>query len=293
MRVVRDVLGELTLDGESQDETGEPGEFLTEEEEDTRGEDPVDALHLAEPAGREESAEEIAAVRKGQNVGRTALEHGDLGGLFGDLGKEGDGGRTTADNHHRLVVVVEILGPELRVDGLALEVAQSRDGALQGLIVVVVSGTENDEARGVGLGLALVVDIQGPDIIGAGPVGGDEFVLEMNMVVDAVLVGGVAHVLGDRAALRDRIVLVPGMPGEAKGEQVRIRADARVAKEVPGPADSITGFQESIAVARKLTLNPIGSVDTGDTGADDDDVEAIVREAGCMSVGVAVHDDQR
>lgn len=290
MGVVGDVLGQLSVDGEAEDHAREPGEFLAEDEENARGEDPADALDLAEPGRGQEEAEQVCvAVREGEDVGWAALEHGDPGRLLGHLGEESDGRGATADDHDLLVFIVEVFGPELGVDCLALEIVDAGDGGLQRSVVVVVTGAEDDEARGVGLLVAIVVHVERPDVVATRPVGGPESVAEEDVGVDAVLLGGILHVLGDGGALGNGVVLVPRVPGKTKGEEIRVRPDAGIAEQIPGTSNGVAGLEDGIGVAGQFTLDSISGIDTGDTTADDDDVEGTLRLDG----RVAVHDDRR
>ena len=60
--------------------------------------------------------------------------------------------------------------------------------------------------------------------------------LETHFPIDAVLGRGLADVRPDGLARGDELFVHPGPPGKAKGVQVRVRADAGKAEEIPGAA---------------------------------------------------------
>lgn len=128
------------------------------------------------------------------------------------------------------------------MDDLALKLTEARNIRGQWLMVVVVPGPENDEARSVRLGLALMVNGQLPHIVGGRPVGRQQAMLEVNMLVDAVLRSCVAHIFGDGGALGDRGVLIPGVPREPKRKQIRVGSNAGIFEEIPGSANGVAGF---------------------------------------------------
>ena len=80
------------------------------------------------------------------DVGGASLEHCYVGGCGCEGGEEGYGCGAAAYDYYFLVGVVEVLGPELRVDDLAGEVGDAGDVAAQRFVVVVVAGAENHEA---------------------------------------------------------------------------------------------------------------------------------------------------
>ena len=235
VRLEGHALGQLPPDLQAEDEARDRGEGLAEEEEPARGHHPADALHLAVQRRGQDVAEPGAlVVGQRQDVRGRPLQHRDVGRLFGQLGQQRDGGGAAADDDHLLAGVVHVLGPELRVDDLTLEVVQPRDVGLQRRVVVVVTRPEDDHPGRNRSHLTLVVNAQRPGAVRGRPVGAQHALLVLDLLVDPVVAGRVAHVGRDRVSVRDGAVLVPGVPLEAEGEQVRVGADSGIAEEVPG-----------------------------------------------------------
>ena len=63
--------------------------------------------------------------------------------------------------------------------------------------------------------------------------------------VDAVLGGGLLHVVEDRGAVGDRLRLAPGLEAVAERVHVAVGADARIAEEVPGAAHRRAPFEDA------------------------------------------------
>lgn len=163
--------------------------------------------------------------------------------------------RARSDHDDLFVRVVEILGPELGVDGVSLEVLESGDGGGQRRVVVVVPGAEDEEAGGQERRLASVDgDAERPEGIFRGPRrrGHRSFVLDL--FVDAVLRRRLLHVLLDGRAVGDGVLLVPGIPGEAERDEVRVGSNSRVPKEIPRAAHARSSFEDGVAVAGELGL---------------------------------------
>ena len=175
------------------------------------------------PGGREDVADEdLEAVggRLREDVAGRALEHGHVGGLFGQGGKEGNGRCTGADDDHAFAAVVEVLRPELRVDHSAGEVIDAGDDGGEGLVVVVVTRADEQETALVCLWHAAGVDGQRPRLLVRRPVGRADFVAELDLLVDAVHGSRLPHVVDDQRPLGDRFLLCPWPPGKAEGVQV-------------------------------------------------------------------------
>ena len=73
----------------------------------------------------------------------------------------------------------------------------------------------------------------------------------------------------------DRLRLRPGPERVAEREHVGVRADARVAEQVPGAADRLARLEDRVALAGALGLQVVGGADAGEAGADDQDVEVL------------------
>nr|POE48055.1 hypothetical protein CFP56_01383 [Quercus suber] len=259
VRVHGVALGQLTAGASEQDSLRRLGEGAAELEEDEGEDEELEADELVGPGLGEEHLEELAGgvdAGEGHDVGGAALQHGDLSGLLGQVGEKGDGGGAAADDDDVLAGVVEILGPELRVDGLTLEVVDAGNVGLEGLIVVIVSGGVDHEAGAEGLLLAGHVGLNGPELVVGGPVGGGHLVLEADVLVNAVDGGAVFDIVDDGLAVGDGVGGGPGAPWEAEGA-----------------ADVVAGLEQGVGTIGGLFLEAKGGIDARDTGADDEDIE--------------------
>ena len=97
--------------------------------------------------------------------------------------------------------------------------------------------------------------------------------MEANLLVDAVVGGGLAHVIQNPRPVGDRLRLGPRPERIAQREHVRVGADAGIAKQVPGAADTVAALEDGVALARAFLLQVIARADAGEAGADDQDVE--------------------
>lgn len=234
---------------------------------------------------REEARDpgESRLVGQVEDVRRASLEHRDLLGLGREVWQQRDCRCARADDHNLLVGDVQVLRPELRMDDLALELVESGDMRRQRMLVVIVPGAEDDEPRlypdGQGLLLLLIVavvvvhvDVQVPEILFRGPVGRGQMVAILDVPVDSGFGGGFLHILLDGPAVRDGTIARPRTPCESEGVQIRVGADAGVAKEIPGAPDGRSGFEDSVGIRGELRLDAIGSVDARDASSDDDNI---------------------
>ena len=74
--------------------------------------------------------------------------------------------------------------------------------------------------------------------------------MESYFLIDAVLGGGLAHIVANRIAVRYMFLLRPWPPCEAEGVEVGIGADAWVAEEVPCASYAATRLEDGVAGGR-------------------------------------------
>lgn len=219
--------------------------------------------------------------RAGQRVGagpareiaRTALEHDDLGAGARERGDDRDGRGAGPDDDNTPSGHLEVRGPELRMDD------RPREGLLPGevhdvtAVVVVVAGREVQEpARVPNLALG-GLDAHRPPGSDARPRGADDPLVEPHPLGDSELGRRLTDVVADGTALADRGLARPRAEGKGQGVHVRVRADSRVAKEIPGPADRVPRLEDREGVVRQGAGEAARHVDPGQAGADDEDVD--------------------
>jgi hypothetical protein len=168
------------------------------------------------------------------------------------------------------------------VDDLASEALDALELRQVALVVAVVAAAEEEEAAGHLHALAVVaaLDVDVPERLVRRPLGRHDAVAEADPLVDPVLARGVAHVLADRGAVRDRLRVRPRAEPEAERVHVRVRPDPRIAEQVPRPADRVARLEDRVALVRTLVLKVEAGADPGDTCADDEDVEVLGRHGG-------------
>src|SRR4051812_3243368 len=98
---------------------------------------------------------------------------------------------------------------------------------------------------------------------------------EADLVVDAVLGGGLLDVAEDRRTVGDGLRLLPGAEVVSQREHVGVGADPRIAEEVPGAAHRVPRLEEREALLGALRGQVAGGSDSGEAGAHDHDVEVL------------------
>src|SRR5215469_6512226 len=96
---------------------------------------------------------------------------------------------------------------------------------------------------------------------------------EADFLVDAVLGRGLAHIVQDVRSIGNSLRFRPRLEGIAQREHVAVGTNAGIAEQVPSAADAVATLQDDEALARAFRLEVIARADTGQTGADDQNVE--------------------
>src|ERR1700754_4671725 len=97
--------------------------------------------------------------------------------------------------------------------------------------------------------------------------------VEADFLLDAVLGGGLAHVIENPRPIGDRLRLGPRLERIAQREHVAVGADAGIAEQVPGAADAVAALENDITFAGTFLLKMITRADAGQSGADNQHVE--------------------
>ncbi len=207
-----------------------------------------------------------------------------MGAVVGDVRDERGGGGAGADHHDLLVGEVDLVGPLLRVDHLALEVVEAGPLGRVAGVVPVVALAHPEEAGGevqllVGVGAA---DGDLPPPLVGGPLGGVDAVVVADVRLEVVLVDHLAEVLQDLLGAGDGRT-EPGLEAVAEGEQVAVGADARVAVRPPGAAEAVEGIQQHEAGPRPLLLQVDRAPDARDAGPHDEHVDVLALASPVMA----------
>ena len=92
------------------------------------------------------------------------------------------------------------------------------------------------------------------------------------MGADGVLRRRFMDVGPNRRPIGDRLGVYPRLEVVAEGVHVAVGANAGIAKQVPGAADGVAPLQNGEGPIRALPPQMAGGPNTGNPGADDDDV---------------------
>ena len=227
---------------------------------------------LVAHSSAQEAVEGVAAGLA-EDEARGALQHRHVGAGVCERRHEGDRGGTRADDGDALARHIEVGRPELRVDDRATEVVDTRDVSLVGLVVGVVAAAGVDEA-----GTHLLLAVGGangerPQGVLARPVAAHDLVLVADVLVDAVLRGGVLDVVEDVAARGDGALVLPRLEGVGERVHVGVGANTGVTEQIPGAAERRAAFEDRVLEVGHALGEAVTRADSGEAGADDDDVE--------------------
>src|SRR5258708_5773548 len=87
--------------------------------------------------------------------------------------------------------------------------------------------------------------------------------VQADLLVDAVVGGGLADVIQNPRPIRDRLRLGPWLERIAQREHVAVGADAWIAEQIPGAADTVAALEDRIALAGAFLLQVVARADAG------------------------------
>ena len=188
--------------------------------------------------------------------------------VLGHRRDQRDGGRAAADDHDPLAGVVEVLGPVLRVDDRAGEALAAREVRGVALVVAVVAAGAEEPAGGQRAARS-PVSVRSTSTVQRAS--SRDQAAPTHLVVVADVRGrcrsrrrSPAGRRGSRSAVGDRLLVPPRLELVAERVQVGVRADARVAEQVPGAAGRVAGLEDRVASCRVLAPQVVGGADAGD-----------------------------
>lgn len=203
---------------------------------------------------------------------------------------ERDRRRAAPDDDDALAGVVEVRRPVLRMADPAGEALGAGETGRVALVIAVVAGVGEEKIAGHVLLVPGVgtIDLDRPAQARRRPVSPHNAAVVADPRVDPVVAGSLTDVPEDRRTIRDRLVVLPGPEPVAEGEHVRVRADPRVAEQVPGPPARIPRLEDREALRRALGSQVARRADAGEPGPDDEHVEMFHRRLGLGGHRLAV-----
>ena len=103
--------------------------------------------------------------------------------------------------------------------------------------------------------------------------------VEADLLTDPELVDRFVQVVEDRRAVGDRLRVAPRLELEAQRVHIAVGADTGIAEKVPGATECRPSLEDRELAVGAHGLQVVGRRNTGDAGADDDDVEVLGRVA--------------
>ncbi len=195
-----------------------------------------------------------------------------------------DGGRARSDHHHFLARIIEIFGPELRMDHLAAKAASVEAGIVR-LVVIVIARTEIEPVRTQRLAArerdrpARAVDFE---------IGRYDLASAAYMVANAAFVDDPVEVVEDRRTVGDRFLMRPRLEYEAQRVHVAVRAHAGIAEQIPRPAELVAPFEQGVGTLGAHHFQMRGHADARYASADDQHVVIGAVKIGAGGLGHAV-----
>ena len=163
----------------------------------------------------------ITWLRQTQNITWTALQLGHMSYTALDkCRKQCDGRCTTADDHNLLALVVQILGPELRMHRLAFEVVrQSRNMREHRLLIAVVPRAQDHPLDPVHDSLLLLtatyIDLHLPSLLLRAPVRTCDLLVVPYALFDVELLHRLPQIRENVVARRNGVARFPWVEFEA------------------------------------------------------------------------------
>jgi hypothetical protein len=110
--------------------------------------------------------------------------------------------------------------------------------------------------------------------------------METDVLIHTMFTRGFPDIPADRCTVSDGSWICPRSKRVTQREHVGVRADTRIAEQVPGATDRPTGLQNRERLARAPPLQVAGGTDPGQTGTHDEHIDVIQPHASTPSQGV-------
>src|SRR5215510_3574821 len=154
----------------------------------------------------------------------------------------------------------------------ALEVFDAGEVGTVRFVVVVVAGAEEQEPASIRLRLAVLLRMYGPRVGRRVPIRRPDIRVEPDVLIDAVLTGGLIEVFPDVFAVDDHLGPSPWLPWEAQRVDIAVGSNAGVPEQIPCAAEMRATFQDGVGQARVSFVDAVRSADARNPRTDDQDV---------------------
>src|SRR6266849_6083944 len=214
-----------------------------------------------------------------------------MGGILGDGRNQRRRGGAGADHDDFLVLVVEIVGPLLRMNDPALEGLHGLPLRRITFRVPVIALAHPEEVRREANRFAGIDPdgFDGPEIFLARPPCRGNLVLVADVGGEGVFLDDFAHIAQNLRSGRDRGA-GPRLEPVAEGMQVAVGPDAGIAVGQPGSAKAVLRLQDNETCPRTLLGQMVGRAHPGNAGARDDNIEMLgAVSEGCADLLLNVH----
>jgi hypothetical protein len=201
---------------------------------------------------------------------RRALAIAAVGHRRGD----GNGGRARSDDDHAFSRIVEMLGPELRMDDLPLEILTAGElGVVRRVIIIIARSLIKETGADDGAAAIRALGGDGPQRVGAAPVGGQDLAIEPDMRADAALIDDMVKIVEDRRAVGDRLLMPPRFEHKPQRMHVAVRPDAGITEQIPCAPQLRAPFDDGKAATGAFLLQMRRHADARNPGPDDQDID--------------------
>ena len=213
------------------------------------------------------------------DVGRCPLEHRHVLRGLRHRRQQGDRGGAATDHDHSFAGVIEVLRPMLRVDDLTGKAFAPFEVRSVALVIPVIAGPGEDPVgldRDVLTGVG-PVDLHRPERLLRRPRRRHDAMVVPDVLGEPVLLDRLLQVGQDPRGIGDGLLVAPRLELVAKGVQIAVGANTRIAEQIPRPAGRRPRLDDRERLRRESRRQIVTRADTGDPGPDHEHVHGFGR----------------
>ena len=172
-----------------------------------------------------------------------------------------------ANDHNSLPLIVEVLGPLLRMHHLPRKCVQPWNLRRVSLGVVVIPRTHKQVVTCVGHCASTHLCIYCPTRLNRGPLSTGHHVAKSHFAANVVFIGCLIEILQNRWAICDGFLRRPWLEAVSQSVHVAIGANSWIAKQIPRATNGVATFENDIGLRRAVTLKEIPCSNSGNSSA--------------------------